>query len=308
VRHDGLGVGGKDQVYLDIVNPDREVSQGRGPDEIAHRVEGVVEIYQKFAGQDPRKTPMLVFPAVHYSMGGLWVDYDQMTNIPGLFAVGEVDYQYHGANRLGANSLISCIYGGMVTGPKMVAYAHSSAYTASGTAPSGVYERELKRLQTEYDAIAQKQGDENPYQIWWELGQLMNSYVTVERHNKELQMVDDTIQKMMERWQKCSVLDTGKHANQALMFTRQLWNMLLLARVVTIGALLRDESRGSHFKPEFPKRDDEKFLKTTIATYDPAANHGPKITYEAVDVSLVKPVLRDYTGKGAPTTTEKKSA
>jgi succinate dehydrogenase / fumarate reductase flavoprotein subunit len=303
VRHEGLGVGGKDQVYLDIVDPDREVSQGRGPNEIAHRVEGVVEIYEKFAGEDPRKTPMLVYPAVHYSMGGLWVDYDQMTNIPGLFAVGEVDYQYHGANRLGANSLISCIYGGMVTGPKMVTYVHSDNYASAGKAPSTVYEREQRRLQAEYDAIAKKEGDENPYQIWWELGQLMNTYVTVERHNKELQMVDDTLQKMMERWQKCSVLDTGKHANQALMFTRQVWNMLLLARVMTVGALLRDESRGSHFKPEFPKRDDEKFLKTTIARYDAAANHGPKITYEEVDISLVKPVLRDYTGKGAPAST-----
>jgi succinate dehydrogenase / fumarate reductase flavoprotein subunit len=95
------------------------------------------------------------------------------------------------------------------------------------------------------------------------------------------------------------VHDSGKHANQALMFTRQLWNMLLLARVITVGALLRDESRGSHFKPEFPVRDDEKFLKTTMATYDAAGNHGPKITYADIDVSLVKPVLRDYTGKPA---------
>jgi succinate dehydrogenase / fumarate reductase flavoprotein subunit len=117
VRDKGLGIGGKDAVYLDIVNPDREVSQGRGPHEIAHRVEGVVEIYEKFIGDDPREVPMQVFPAVHYSMGGLYVDYDHMTNIPGLFAVGEVEYQYHGANRLGANSLFSCLYGGMVCGP-----------------------------------------------------------------------------------------------------------------------------------------------------------------------------------------------
>jgi succinate dehydrogenase / fumarate reductase flavoprotein subunit len=127
--------------------------------------------------------------------------------------------------------------------------------------------------------------------------------VTVERHNHELKKVDDTIQLMMERYKKCSVLDTGKQANQELMFTRQLWNMLLLARVITVGAILRDESRGSHFKPEFPKRDDEKFLKTTMASYDAGNNHGPKITYEPVDVSLVKPVLRDYTGKGGPAST-----
>jgi succinate dehydrogenase / fumarate reductase flavoprotein subunit len=158
----------------------------------------------------------------------------------------------------------------------------------------------------EFEAIGKKDGPENPYQIWWELGNLMNTYVTVERHNHELKKVDDTIVQMMDRWQKCSVLDTGKQANAALMFTRQLWNMLLLARVITVGAIMRDESRGSHFKPEFPNRDDEKYLKTTIAKYDAGANHGPKITYEAVDTSLVKPVLRDYTGGGKPT--ERKSA
>lgn len=296
VRHDGLGVNGKDQVYLDIVDPDYEVSQGRGPNEIAQRVEGVVEIYQKFAGQDPRKTPMLVFPAVHYSMGGLWVDYQDMTSIPGLFAAGEVNYQYHGANRLGANSLISCLYDGMVTGPSMVAYAHSDSYKTASAAPSSLFERERQRVGEEYERIGKMDGPENPYQLWWELGQMMSNHVTVERHNHELKKVDENLQTMMQRWEKCSVLDTGKNANQALMFTRQLWNMLCLARVITIGALMRDESRGSHYKPEFPKRDDERFMKTTIAQYD-AATHGPKITYEEIDNSLVKPVLRDYTGK-----------
>jgi succinate dehydrogenase / fumarate reductase flavoprotein subunit len=291
VRHDGLGVGGKDQVYLDIVEPDREVSEGRGPDEIAERVEGVVEIYEKFAGADPRRTPMLVFPAVHYSMGGLWVDYSQMTNIEGLFAVGEVDYQYHGANRLGANSLLSCIYGGLVAGPRMVAWAESRG---AALPSSTTLERETARLRQEYDRIGKMSGDENPYQLWWELGHLMTSHVTVERHNDELRRVDATIETMIDRWHRCAPLDTAARANQALMFTRQLWNMLVLARVITVGALLRDESRGSHYKPEFPERNDEKFLKTTLARYDAGANHGPKISYEEVDVSLVKPVKRDY--------------
>jgi succinate dehydrogenase / fumarate reductase flavoprotein subunit len=84
------------------------------------------------------------------------------------------------------------------------------------------------------------------------------------------------------------------------MFMRQLWNMLVLARVITVGALMRDESRGSHYKPEFPERNDDKYMKTTIAKYDAATNHGPKISYEDIDASLVKPVKRDYTGKGAP--------
>src|SRR5205823_8968073 len=165
VRDQGLGVGGKDAVYLDIVKPDTEVSQGRGPNEIAHRVEGVVEIYEKFIGDDPREVPMQVFPAVHYSMGGLWVDYDHMTNIPGLFAVGEVDYQYHGANRLGANSLISCLYGGMVCGPRMVAYGAGKIEAAT----SAIFEAEKKKTQDLYDGIGKMEGPENPYKLWWEL-------------------------------------------------------------------------------------------------------------------------------------------
>jgi succinate dehydrogenase / fumarate reductase flavoprotein subunit len=294
VKHEGLGVGGKDAVYLDIVNPDREVSQGRGPSEIAQRVEGVVEIYEKFIGGDPRKTPMLVFPAVHYSMGGLWVDYDHMTNIPGLFAVGEVDYQYHGANRLGANSLISCIYGGMVCGPKMVAFAGRDK---TAPAASTVFDAEKKKMEELYfGKLAKMDGPENPYKLWWELGQTMTTYVTVERHNGDLQKTDEKIVDMMGRWEKCSVLDTGKTANQSVMFMRQLWNMLLLARVITRGALQRDESRGSHYKEEFKDRNDEKFMKTTMAKYNAGDHHGPTLTYEEIDISLVKPVKRDYTG------------
>jgi succinate dehydrogenase / fumarate reductase, flavoprotein subunit len=294
VRHRGLGVGGKDAVYLDIVKPDLDVSQGRGPHEIAKRVEGVVEIYEKFIGDDPREVPMQVFPAVHYSMGGLYVDYDHMTNIPGLFAVGEVDYQYHGANRLGANSLISCLYGGMVCGPKMVAYASNKLEAAAST----IFGAEQEKTQALYDQLGKMDGPENPYKLWWELGQMMTTYVTVERKNSELKTVDENLQKMMERWQKCSVLDTGKTANQSVMFMRQLWNMLLLSRVITVGALMRDESRGSHYKPDFPERDDDKYMKTTMAEYN-ADGHGPKITYKEIDASLVKPVKRDYSG-GAP--------
>jgi succinate dehydrogenase / fumarate reductase, flavoprotein subunit len=294
VRDQGLGIDGKDAVYLDIVDPDREVSEGRGPNEIAQRVEGVVEIYEKFKGADPRKVPMQVFPAVHYSMGGLWIDYDQMTNIPGLFAAGEATFQYHGANRLGANSLISCLYEGLVCGPRMVAYGTGSTLPA---ASSSLFEQQQKQKADEYEAISKMDGEENPYQLWWELGAMMNTHVTVVRKNAELDTVDGKLQEMMERWKKLNVLDTGKTANQAVMFVRQLWNMLCLGRVVTVGARMRDESRGAHYKPEFPERNDEKFMKSTLAKYD-ATTHGPQISYEDIDGSLVKPVKRDYTGKG----------
>jgi succinate dehydrogenase / fumarate reductase flavoprotein subunit len=296
VRDRGLGIGGKDAVYLDIVNPDFDVSQGRGPNEIAQRVEGVVEIYEKFKGADPRKVPMQVFPGVHYSMGGLWVDYDDMTSIPGLFAAGEANFQYHGANRLGANSLISCLYDGLVAGPRMVAYGTGTQLPA---APTTIFDQQKQKMVETYDAIGKMDGPENPYQLWWELGAMMNTYCTVVRKNADLDMVDGKLQEMMERWKKVNVLDTGKNANQAVMFVRQLWNMLCLGRVVAVGARMRDESRGAHYKPEFPERNDDKFMKSTLAKYD-AATHGPKISYEDIDGALVKPVKRDYTGKGKP--------
>ena len=111
----GLGIDGQAMVYLDLTHIDRETFN--------RKLEGILEIYEKFVGDDPRDEPMKIFPGMHYTMGGLWVDFNQMTNIPGVFAAGEAEYQYHGANRLGANSLMSCIYGGFVAGPNAVAYA-----------------------------------------------------------------------------------------------------------------------------------------------------------------------------------------
>src|SRR5262249_37716125 len=142
---------------------------------------GILEIYEKFVGVDPRDEPMKVFPAVHYSMGGLWVDYDQMSSIPGLFAAGECDYQYHGANRLGANSLLSCIYGGQVAAASMIRHASGAA---AGPAPAGLAERETKRWADLQQRIAGMDGPENPYTLWWELGELMTDNVTVVRENK----------------------------------------------------------------------------------------------------------------------------
>src|SRR5690625_141430 len=109
-----LGINGENMVYLDLSHKD--------PKELDIKLGGIIEIYEKFVGDDPRKVPMKIFPAVHYSMGGLWVDYDQMTSIPGIFAAGECDYSQHGGNRLGANSLFSAIYGGSVAGPKAIEY------------------------------------------------------------------------------------------------------------------------------------------------------------------------------------------
>jgi succinate dehydrogenase / fumarate reductase flavoprotein subunit len=233
---------------------------------------------------------MKIFPAVHYSMGGLWVDYNQHTNIKGLFAAGECDYSQHGANRLGANSLLSAIYGGMVAGPNVVEYI-SGLKKSSGDVSQHFFETERKKREDQYANILKLDGTENPYQIHRELGQWMTDNVTVVRYNDRLKKTDDKILELMERWKRIGMADKSNWENMMAPFTRQLWNMLELARVVTLGALNRDESRGAHYKPDFPERDDENFLKTTIAAWTP---DGPSFQYEDVDVSLIKPRLRNY--------------
>ena len=278
----GLGVDGENAVYLDVTHKD--------PEELTRKLGGVLEIYEKFKGADPRVVPMKVFPAMHYSMGGLWVDYDQMTNIPGLFAVGEVDYQYHGANRLGANSLLSCLYGGMVCGPKMLAYGKGLKRSAADAA-NGFVERERKRQADVYERIYKMDGDENAYTIWRELGEWMTQHVTVERYNKNLKRTDDKILELKDRWGRIGLNDHARWLNQEVSFVRQLWNMLELGRVITLGALARDESRGAHYKPDFPQRDDARFLKTTKARW---TSDGPELSYEDVDVSMIKPRVRKY--------------
>ncbi|ASN05065.1 succinate dehydrogenase flavoprotein subunit [Virgibacillus necropolis] len=282
-----LGINGENMVYLDLSHKD--------PKELDVKLGGIIEIYEKFVGEDPRKVPMKIFPAVHYSMGGLWVDFDQMTSIPGIFAAGECDYSQHGGNRLGANSLLSAIYGGLIAGPNAINYI-DGLETHVEDMSSELFDKKQKEEQDKFEALMKMNGDENAYQIHKELGEWMTDNVTVVRHNDKLLKTDEKIKELLERWEKININDTSRWSNQGVMFTRQLKNMLQLARVITLGAYNRNESRGAHYKPEFPERNDEEFLKTTIARFDKAKN-APVLTYEEVDTSLIEPRLRDYSKK-----------
>ncbi|MGX9135490.1 succinate dehydrogenase flavoprotein subunit [Rummeliibacillus sp. JY-2-4R] len=282
-----LGINGENVVYLDLSHKD--------PHELDVKLGGIIEIYQKFVGDDPHKVPMKIFPAVHYSMGGLWVDFDQQTTIPGLFAAGECDYSQHGGNRLGANSLLSAIYGGSVAGPNAVHYIQGLDKHVDDLS-SSMYDNAVKEEQAKWEEVLKLDGNENAYLLHKELGEVMTKNVTVVRYNDQLEETLVKLQELKERWNHVNINDTSKWSNQGVQFTRQLKNMLALANVITKGALLRDESRGAHFKPDFPERNDEKFLKTTIAEFTPSFD--PKISYEEVDISLIKPRKRDYT-KGA---------
>src|SRR5436309_3176682 len=278
---DGFGVNGENQVYLDLTHIPAET--------LDQKLGAILEIYEMFVGDDPRHVPMRIFPGVHYSMGGLWVDFDQRTNISGLLAAGECDYSIHGANRLGANSLVSCVYGGFIAAPAAIEWAKN--VERNGADGSAIYDQELKRQQEINDALIKQSGTENQYVIHQEMGKWMTDNVTVVRYNDRLQKTDEKLLELMDRYKNISINDSNLWATMALPHARHLDNMLELARVITLGALNRNESRGAHYKPEFPNRDDANWLKTTIAEY---SGEGPVLSYEPDDVSMIAPRKRDY--------------
>ncbi|HEY3169433.1 MAG TPA: succinate dehydrogenase flavoprotein subunit [Thermoanaerobaculia bacterium] len=302
----GYGVGGRREVYLDLTHiPKKELDLKLG---------GILEIYEKFVGEDPREVPMKVFPGMHYSMGGLWVDYaadphsgmldessprNQATNVPGLYAAGEVEYQYHGANRLGANSLVACLYAGKIGGPAMVRYGRERG--SALPADESAFRAAKKRWETEFARLAKLAGPENPHVIAEEMGDWMTDNVTVIRHDAKLAETEAKLDALGERWNRIGLPDRSGFANREISFVNQLRNMLVLSRVITRGARMRQESRGAHFKVrDLEKgvteenallRDDTNYLKTTIAEH---SADGPRITYEPVDTSLIPPRPRKY--------------
>jgi succinate dehydrogenase / fumarate reductase flavoprotein subunit len=310
-------------VYLDLTHIPRET--------LNRKLGGILEIYEKFQGVDPRSVPMKIFPAVHYSMGGLWVDYErsaaggmvegaprnQQTSIPGLYAIGECDYQYHGANRLGANSLLSCIFSGLFVAPTLAAVASGQGSAADQRLFDACMKREEER---HHALLARTAGTENPYELHQELGNLMTRVATVVRRNEQLAAAYGEVCSMEERWRRCAVSDTANWTNQNVVFTKALGDMFPVAKLIIKGALLRDECRGAHFKPDFAmpglaatdpagkRREAEqwcdrfaentrKWLKSTIAKCD--ADGNPQISYQDIDTSLIRPRPRLYGLVGA---------
>ena len=297
--HMGLGINNERRVYLDLSHI--------SADYLEHKLGGILEMYSEFVGQDPRKVPMEIFPSVHYSMGGIWVDRMHHTNIPGLMAAGECDHQYHGANRLGANSLLSASYSGYVAGPEALRWARSGELGDALTDEE--MERARKEAVEEFDRIRNMTGPVNAHQLHQEMGEIMYDYVSIERDNKGLDICLEKLKGILKRWDDIGVTDHGMWANQEAMFVRQLRNMILYAMAVTKAARSRDESRGAHAKIMlddkgermmdaegelvFYGRDDERFMKTSIVDYDPQTEE-PIISYMDFDHSLIKARARNY--------------
>ena len=297
--HMGLGIDGDRRVYLDLSHIPA--------DYLERKLGGIIEIYTEFVGKDPRKVPMEIFPSVHYSMGGIYVDRKHFTNIPGLMASGECDHQYHGANRLGANSLLSAAYSGTVSGPEAMKYCKEGKQGAPLT--EAELEAARKAAQDEYDKIRQMNGPENAHKLHQEMGEIMYEYVSIERDNIGLDKCLVKLKEILKRWDNIGLTDHGNWANQEAMFVRQLRNMILYAMAVTKAARCRDESRGAHAKIVlddqgkrvtdadgelvFMGRDDERFMKTTVVSYNPETEE-PEVDYKEFEHSLIKARPRNY--------------
>lgn len=324
--NDGLSVDANRQcVYLDLTHiPAKELDRKLG---------GILEIYEKFQGVDPRVMPMKIFPAVHYSMGGLWADYERtadgglnvesptnnQTNIPGLYAIGECNYQYHGGNRLGANSLLSCIFDGLITGQGVERLLESQSGCAADE-PSALFASAQTKHQEQHDRLLSRPaGGENPYLIHQQLGDVMTRAATVVRRNDQLQEAIEQVSELATRAQECSLSDTGNWTNQNVVFTKALLDMFPIAQLILQGALQRDECRGAHFKPDFAmpslagtthvervveaekwcdrfEANNRKWLKSTIGEFN---NGKVELSYEDVDTSVIPPRPRLYGLVGA---------
>ncbi|MFI4898260.1 MAG: FAD-binding protein, partial [Phycisphaerales bacterium JB059] len=330
-----MGVGGQNQVYLDLTH--------RDPEYLTRKLGGIMEIYEKFVGDDPRHTPMRIFPGVHYSMGGMWTTYtagdyhpdtpygehtpgdtapvdsqvghgmqygahnNMMTNITGLYAFGEVNFAFHGATRLGANALLSCIFDGLFSGLSVVNYVRDGVPRDEPTdaIDQRVYDEAVAREQAKMDRLlgTNAEGSDptdpahNPYAIGHELGVEMTAASTVVKTGPRLEKCLQKLDELTERYQGVKLSDGSMWTNQTLSYARAVGDMLVLARVIAEGGLLRKESRGSHYRTDFPERDDTNFMKTTVAKFNPS---GPDtIEFIPVRADLVKPRPRTYGRKDA---------
>jgi succinate dehydrogenase / fumarate reductase flavoprotein subunit len=299
VCQQGYGIGGGRMVYLDVSHL---------PEDAKKKLAGILEIYEKFTGDDPYQVAMKIFPAVHYSMGGLYTQFapkpdhkglmpgdprNMMTNLQGLYAFGEVNYQYHGANRLGANALLNCIFDGLFCGLGVFNYAQDMVKTRAADRPASLYEAGVRREEDKVDRLVKSEGRFNPYEVHMRLGDEMTDACTVVREQGRMRRALTVLEEIKAQYRLIRLSDTGTWTNQNLSFARAVGDMLAYAEAILLGAIERRESRGSHYRSDYPERDDANFLKTTIAKYDPAGDRAI-LEYEPVPTPLITPRARTY--------------
>jgi len=273
------GGDGLDYLHLDLTH--------LGADTINHKLPLIRELCIRFAGIDPITRPVPVRPVAHYSMGGIETDIRGATRIPGIWAAGEVACSsLHGANRLGTNSTAECLVWGTLCGEAIARYLDDDAPPAD--LPAARAAREEKRV---FAFVTEDRGSENPYHLRRDLRALMDRHVGVYRSAAELALALEKIRALKERFRRVTVTDKSRVYNLNLVGVLELENLLDLAEVTTASALAREETRGAHARTDFPRRDDARWLKHTLAL---KTDDGPRLDYKPVTVTRWPPVERNY--------------
>jgi succinate dehydrogenase / fumarate reductase flavoprotein subunit len=268
-----------DYIYLDL--------RHLGADRINERLPLIREVCMEFNDLDPIKEPIPCRPVAHYSMGGIETDITGATRIKGVWAAGEAAcVSLHGANRLGSNSTAECLVWGKITGAETARYC--SEMIDVPQVPEAAIATEHKRL---FEELLGKNGSENPYDIRRELRSLMDTYVGVYRTGPELSKALDKIKQLKKRFCNIQIVDKSHTYNTNLIHALEVESLLDLAEATVTGALVRTESRGAHARRDFKVRDDEKWLKHTLAFYTP---DGPRLDYKPVTITMWKPEERKY--------------
>jgi succinate dehydrogenase / fumarate reductase flavoprotein subunit len=282
----GVGPGGRG-VYLDFKDVSRET--------IAAKYGNLFEMYQRITGENPYERPMRIYPAVHYTMGGLWVDYDLQSTIDGLFVIGEANFSDHGANRLGASALMQGLADGYFVLPNTI-----SAYLAAGPFPEPADEdikNAEKAVKNRIKRLLAVNGDRTPDSFHRELGRIMWDYCGMERTEEGLTKAIDLIGDLRtEFWRRVKVTGANEEFNQVLEKAGRVADFFELAELMCVDALHREESCGGHFRAEHQTPDGEALRDDEHFAYVAAWEYGetPVLHKEALDYEYVHMTQRSY--------------
>jgi fumarate reductase flavoprotein subunit len=294
-EHIAKGKGAKsrfgDHLWLDITL--------LGEHHIKHNLREVYEICHYFLGVDPVKEWVPVRPAQHYTMGGVRTDYRGETpTLKGLFSAGEAAcWDMHGFNRLGGNSVAETVVAGMIVGEYIADFCERSENDIS--IPTALIHETLQREQSKLGALIDGNGTENAALLMAEMQQIMTAKVGIFRNGGRLEEAVDELQKLLRRSRNIGLRYKARGANPELVTAYRVQKMLKLALCIAYGALERTESRGAHFREDFPRRNDAEWLKRTLATWKNAADSLPSLSYEQLNVKTMElpPGWRGYGAK-----------
>ena len=270
-----------------------------GENHIKHNLREVYEICHYFLGIDPVKEWVPVRPAQHYTMGGVRTNYTgESPTLKGLFAAGEAAcWDMHGFNRLGGNSVAETVVAGMIVGEYISDFCDRPENDAN--IPTALVHEALRCEQAKIDALIDGRGTENAVALMAEMQRTMTDKVGIFRNGKKLEEAVDNLQKLLRRSRDIGLRYKARGANPELVTAYRVRKMLKLALCVAYGALTRTESRGAHFREDFPHRDDAQWLKRTLATWKSESDTLPSLAYEAIDVMGMElpPGWRGYGAK-----------